>query len=312
VSSNYRSEMRGFLLISCFIMVVPLILFPRDFGIKLNLSLYFLLALELGWYALTLFILFPRESASRVLPFAMITLSYRNALGLGFTVLLLTMFSLSVTSALKLGIHLYAPAVLLQAIMAPFVLKSIFGVYLKNRHKAQKTRVVGFQQETEEDSFSPPPEMPEDSEPIRSFQPEKESKVAVKTNLQSILHYLREYAGVKAALLFDQEGLVVASDSRQEFDAEKIATFSRHLKDVNDKVLLSMGEKPAERIGIHTSDLWMNLYQIGEFTLAVLSERRTDELLSVRITQSTVMIERFLVEKYQLNVAKKVVEAQHV
>jgi predicted regulator of Ras-like GTPase activity (Roadblock/LC7/MglB family) len=311
VSSDYRGEMRGFLLISCFIMVVPLILFPRDFGVKLSLSVFLLLALELGWYSLVLFVLFPRESASRVLPFAMTTLVYRIALGLGFTVLLLMMFSLSIKSALRLGIHLYAPAFLLQAIMAPFVLKSVFGVYLRNRQMTKKLRVVGFQQETGEDSFSPSPEMPEDSEPIRSSQPEKESKVAVKTSLESILHYLREYAGVKMALLLDQEGLVVACDARQGFDAEKIASFSRQLKEINDKVLLDMGEKPAERIGIHTSDLWISLYQIGEFTLAVLSERRTDELLSVRITQSTVMIERFLTEKYQMNVAKAV-EAQHV
>jgi predicted regulator of Ras-like GTPase activity (Roadblock/LC7/MglB family) len=303
--------MRGFLLISCFIMVVPLILFPRDFGMKLNLSVFLLLVLELGWYALALFVLFPRESASRILPFAMITLGYRIALGLGFTVLLLAMFSLSISTALKMGIHLYAPAVLLQSVMAPFVLKSVFGVYLKNKRMGQRPRVVGFQQESGEESFSSPPEMPEEPESIRPYQPEKESKLAVKGSLESILHYLREYAGVKAALLLDQEGLVVGCDSRQGFDAEKIASFSRLLKETNDKVLLAMGERPAERIGIHTSDLWISLYQIGEFTLAVLSERRTDELLSVRITQSTVMIERFLAEKYQLKL-EKAVEALHV
>lgn len=298
-------------MISCFIMVVPLILFPRDFGVKLNLSVFFLLALEMGWYVLVLFILFPRESASRILPFAMITLGYRITLGLGFTVLLLAMFSLSITSALRLGLHLYAPAVVLQSVMAPFVLKSVFGVYLKNRRMDQRPRVVGFQQESGEESFSPSPEMPEEPEYVRPFQPERESKLTVKGSLESILHYLREYAGVKAALLLDREGLVVACDSRQEFDAEKIASFSRLLKETNDKVLLAMGERPAERIGIHTSDLWISLYQIGEFTLAVLSERRTDELLSVRITQSTVMIERFLAEKYQLKL-EKAVEALHV
>ncbi len=307
MSSDYRSEMRGFLLITCFIVVVPLVLFPRDLGIKLNLAVFPLLALELGWYALVLFIMFPKASASRVLPLAAVTLGYRVGLGIGFAVLLLAMFSLPVGSAVSLGIYQYAPALVLQAIMSPFVLKSMFQVFLRNQRSSGRMRVVGFEQDAGEAPVSVSAEIPEEpAEPKRPVHREKEPKMKARAGLEGILHYLREYAGVRAALLVDAEGLVVACDPCRDFDAEKVASFSRHLKDSNDRVLHAMGEGTSERIAIHTPDVWMCFHQVRDFTLVVLSGRRTDELLWVRIMQSTAMIEKFLAEKHQQNAAKAV------
>lgn len=307
MNSDYRSEMRGFLLITCFVVVVPLILFPRDLGIKLNLSTFLLVALELGWYAIILFIMFPKESASKVLPLAVITLGYRVGLGIGFAVLLLAMFSLPVGSAVRLGIHQYAPAFVLQAIMSPFVLRSMFEVFLRNRRVSRGARVVGFEQDVREAPVDTSSEITEDqAETKKPVSWEREPKMSPKAGLEGILHYLKEYAGVRSVLLVDPEGLVVACDPCQNVDAERIASFSRLLKDSNDQVLHAMGEGTSERIAIHTPDVWMCFHQIGDFTLVVLSERRTDELLWVRIMQSTAMIEKFLAEKHQQNRAKAV------
>lgn len=307
MNSEYRGEMRGFLLVTCFIMVVPLVLFPRDFGLKLGWSTFVLLALELGWYMLVLLSMFSRESALRVSLFAVVTLVYRIGLGVGFGVLLLVMFSLPVSSALRLGVHFYVPAFLLQAIMSPFVLKSLFQVFLKKRRVAQRPRVIGFEQHNGEVAPSSSVGISrEHSDMERPISMDKEMKAAGRASLESILGYVREYVGVKAALLVDQDGLVVGSDSVPGFDAEKIASFSLHLKETNDQALSAMGEKALERIGIYTSEMWICMHQIGQFTLVVLSDRHTDELLSVRILQSTGMIERFLAEKYRLNMAKAV------
>jgi hypothetical protein len=76
------------------------------------------------------------------------------------------------------------------------------------------------------------------------------------------------------------------------------------LKQITDQTLHAMGEQALDRMGIHTQDLWICLNQIGQFSLVVLSDRRTDELLSVRVSQSTGMIEKFLAEKYRFNLAK--------
>ena len=140
----------------------------------------------------------------------------------------------------------------------------------------------------------------------RSISPQKEFKVAGKGSLESVLHYLREYAGVKVAVLVDQEGLVVAEDSSSDFDPEKVSSFARHLKETNDQILQKMGEKASERIGIYTENLWICLNQIENFTLVVVSDRQTDELLSVRILQSTGMIKKILAQRYQQNILKVV------
>ncbi len=307
MSSDYRSETRGFLLITCFILVVPLILFPKDFGMTLNLSAFLLLPLELAWYTIAFFVMFPRESASRIFPFAVVTLGYRIGLGIGFGMLLLVMFSVPLGSAVRQGIHQYAPALLLQAIMCPFVLKPPIQVFLRNRGTSARLKVVGFEQQTGGLPPSAPAEIAESrAESKRSVFGEKESKMAAKPGFDGILHYLREYAGVRAALLVDPEGLVVACDSSPDLDAERMASYSRHLKESNDAVLRVMGEGISEKIAIYTQDIWICFHQIEEFTLVVLSERRTDELLSVRITQSITMIEKFLAEKYRLNAAKAV------
>ena len=307
MSLDYRSEMRGFLLITCFTLVVPLILFPRDFGLRIGLTMFFLFALELGWYTIVLLASFPREPASRVFPFILITLGYRAALGVGFGILLMVMFSVSIGPAVRLGVYQYAPAFLLQAVMSPFVLRSLFGALLKNRQARGKARAVGFEQENGE---VPNPASSEMAEGVTEFKRavpgDKEQKMATKVSLESILHYLREYSGVKAALLVDPDGLVVACDSTNDFDAQRMASYSRHLKDKNDQVLRAMGEGRSEKIAIYTSDAWMSFHQIGEFTLVVLCQRRTDELLSVRITQSISMIEKLLAEKYRLNTAESV------
>ncbi|MCK4404355.1 MAG: roadblock/LC7 domain-containing protein [candidate division Zixibacteria bacterium] len=305
MSSDYRGKIRGILLVSFFIMVVPLIFFPKDFGLKLDWSPFSLFAFELCWYMLILFVMFSRAPAPKVFLFALLTLSYRIGLGIGFGILLLVMFSLPLFSSLQRGIYQYVPAFLLQALMSPFVLKSLFESSMGKTKKAKETPMK-FERGTAEllsSSFTPETSK-EKSDGKRSIPSQREIKMAGKGSLESVLHYLREYAGVKAAILVDQEGLVVANDSLPDFDTEKVASLVRSLKETNDQILHQMGEKASERIGIHTSDLWVCLNQIENFTLVVVSDRRTDELLSVRILQATGMIEKILVEKYQQNILK--------
>ncbi|NIN01021.1 MAG: hypothetical protein GTO24_23920 [candidate division Zixibacteria bacterium] len=311
MAKDYSKELRGILLVSLFIVVVPLVFFPKDFGLKLGSSLVLPFALELGWYLLVLFIMFSETTAARVLLFALLTLAYRIGLGIGFGILLLVMFSLPLSSALGLGIYRYAPAFLLQALMSPFALKSLFQVLTQRVKRTQEIQVpetsdAKFAQKTARPALSDaPPELDKESDGAKTVSSEKESRVIGENKLEHILHYLREYAGVKAAVLLDHEGLVIAEDSR-DFDPETVACFGRCLKEMNDQMLHRIGQKTAERIGIHTTDMWICLNQVGNLTLLVLSDRRTDELLSVRISQSTGMIRKLLSERYQPGVLKAV------
>ena len=126
MTPDYKREIRGVLLISLFIMVVPLIFFPKDFGLKLDMPASLLSVFELGWYMVIFFILFSKASALLVLFLALLTLLYRLSVGIGFGFFLVAMFSLDLSFSLELGIYQYLPAFLLQAMLSPFIVKSPF------------------------------------------------------------------------------------------------------------------------------------------------------------------------------------------
>lgn len=307
MTPDLKAEIRGILLVFFFIMVVPLVFFPRDLGLKWGISFILLFAFELGWYMLIFFIMYSKASALKVILAAVLTWSYRVGLGIGFGLLLMVMFSLPFSSSLELGIYKYAPAFLLQTLMSPFALKSLFGGLMKKTTGLGQER-VGFSKKIPGAGFSPVTlEKAKDRTEGRGLSSlEKEVKLNKEDNPENILHYLREYPGVKAAILVDQEGLVVANESLPDFDFETVASISRCLKEANDQILKKMGGKSAERIGIYTPELWLSLIQIESFLLMVVSDRHTDELLSVRIQQSIGMLKRFLTGRYQENIIKAV------
>ena len=307
MSPDYRSEIRGVLLLSLFVMVVPLVFFPNDFGLKMDMPFFLLSAFELGWYVVILTILFSKASVLRVFLFAFLILLYRFSVGIGFGLFLVAMLSLDSSFSLKSGIHQYLPSVLLQAVMSPFILKSSFGMLMR---RADRRRRV---------SESPKEALPE--RPSTFFQTEtpkpegdqmkvassiEEKNRAQGADLESALHYLREYSGVKGAILVDEEGLVVACDRSSDLDPETFASLAVSLRKANNLFLERINEKGLERIGIHTPDLWITLNQILSFTLVIVADRHTDELLSVRISQATGMIKKCLEQRYNHQILKGV------
>ena len=139
---------------------------------------------------------------------------------------------------------------------------------------------------------------------VTSFTEEKSR--AKGGDLESALRYLREYSGVKGAILVDNEGLVVACDRLSDLDPETFASLAVSLKEANNSFLKSISEIGLERIGIHTPDLWISLNQILGFTLVTVADRNTDELLSVRISQATGIIRKYLEQRYNQEILKGV------
>lgn len=307
MNSDYRGEIRAVILISLFIMVVPLIFYPKDLGLKWNPSFFLLLALELGWYMLMLSIFFSKASLLQLGMCAGLTLGYRMILGIGFGFFLLTMFSPPWLSSLKLGIYQYWPAFFLQTLMSPFALKSLLGGFMKKTSPAPP-ELAPFKKKIPEAVFTTflLGRTKDKPEAKGSLSGEKEIRLGKGDSLDNILHYLAEYTGVKGAILVDQEGLVVAKTCSSDLDGDKMATFARCLKEANDQILKRMGEKDSERVGIYTPALWISLNQIESFVLVVVSDRHTDELLSVRILQSVGMLKRFLTQRYLENAFKAV------
>lgn len=305
MTSDYKREIRGVLLISMFIMLVPLIFFPKDFGLRVGLPLFLLYVFELVWYMVVFFISFSKTSTLWVLFLAILTFLYRLSIGICSGLFLTAMFSLDVSVSLKLGLYKYLPAFLLQAMMSPFVLKSFFELAMK-RPAERKEEPEGLQKPTPERhlSFLETPISKPGREQMKTTSSTEEKKRAKKGGLEDVLHYLREYSGVKGAILADNEGLVVACDTLSGFDPEIFASFALSLKQVNSDLLKKINESKLERMGIHTSNMWISLNQILDFTLVTVADRHTDELLSVRISQATGMIKRHLEERYNQKILK--------
>jgi len=306
-SPDYRGEIRGVLLLSLFIMVVPLVFFPKDFGLRMDMPFSLLSAFELGWYVVISLVLFSRASVLRVLSFAFLMLFYRFSVGIGFGLFLVVMFSLDLSFSLKSGIYQYLPSVLLQVLMSPFILKSSFEMLMKRRGRRQK--VSESPKETIPESPSPffQTEIPKPGgDQMKLTSSVQEKNRAQSADMESALNYLREYSGVKGAILVDNEGLVVACDGSSDSDPETFASLAVSLKKANNLFLKRINEKELERIGIHTPDLWISLNQILSFTLVIVADCHTDELLSVRISQATAMIKKHLEQRYNQEILKGV------
>ena len=307
MSPDYRREIRGVLLLSLFIMVVPLVFFPKDFGLRMDMPFSLLSAFELGWYVVILFILFSKASVLRVLFLAFLILLYRFSVGIGFGLFLVAMFSLDLSFSLKLGIHQYLPSFLLQATMSPFILKSSFEMLMRKPGRRKKVLETPKKITPEGPSTFLKTQISKsggDQMKVTSFTEEKSR--AKGGDLESALRYLREYSGVKGAILVDNEGLVVACDRLSDLDPETFASLAVSLKEANNSFLKSISEIGLERIGIHTPDLWISLNQILGFTLVTVADRNTDELLSVRISQATGIIRKYLEQRYNQEILKGV------
>jgi predicted regulator of Ras-like GTPase activity (Roadblock/LC7/MglB family) len=307
VNTSYRGELKGILLVSFFIMVVPLIFFPRDFGLRWDFSLLSHMLIEICWYALILTAILYRPSFKQVLTRTVLTFTYRVILGAGFAVLLRIVLSESWSASLMSGIYGYTPAFMLQVLMSPFVIKSFGGGSMKKNLKTEQELYPQQKKNQNVYSPSPPDRIFNEKSTGRGFLTgEKDLKSVRVDNLECILHYLKEYSGVKAAILVDEEGLVIAKDASSDQDAEKVASYARCLKEANDQVLKKIGEQASERIYIHTPFLWICLNRIGRFLLVVVADHNTDELLTVRVMQSLATIKRYIQERYQENILKEV------
>lgn len=307
MTSDYRREVRGVLLLSLFIMVVPLIFFPKDFGLRADIPFSLLSAFELGWYVVIFFILFSKASGLWVLFLSLLTFAYRVSVGIGFGLFLVAMFSLNLPFSLKLGMYQYLPAFLLQVIMSPFVLKAFFEILMKKPERRKKGS-EGLRKIIPERTLTVgETQMSKLGENQMKVTPSYEDKKRTRrSDFESALRYLREYSGVKGAILVDNEGLVVASDRLPDLDPEIFAAWAICLKEANNNLLEKINESKSERIGILTPNLWINLNQILTFTLITVADRHTEELLSVRISQVTGMIKKHLEQSYNQKILKGV------
>ncbi len=300
---DHIRELRGVLLISLFVMVAPLIFYPKSLGIKLDMSVSLLSVFELAWYTMIFLLLFSRVSISWLMLCVISTLAYRLFLGVGFGLFLAAMPPEDFSFSWRRVIYGYWPSFLLQATMAPFILKRSLETLVRKptrRKKAPESHEKMTSEGTSVSFQTPIPKPGRDQMNLTSYTEDRNRSKSA--DLENAVHYLREYSGVKGAILVDDEGLVVACDRSSDLDPEIFASLALGLKEANNLLLERINEQGLKRMGIHTPDLWISLNQILRFTLVTVADRNTDELLSVRISQATGMLRKYLEDRYNQNI----------
>jgi len=123
----------------------------------------------------------------------------------------------------------------------------------------------------------------------------------LENKFQTTLEYLVEYRGVKGAVIFDNEGLIVGSIGQENIDAECFSPLTLLILERTDKVLSRLDENPVQSMVIKTNDSWLTINRcIDNLILVVNAAIETDELLKVRIGQAVEMIKSHLKDKYSL------------
>lgn len=287
-SGDRFKEVRLAFLLSLFLAIVPLLLFPRSFGLIFRESFLVLLGFELGYYLLVWFFLLPKVKISRIALLVLISLIFRFWMGTIFGIFLSSIKSLNLFWSLQQAWLFYAPSILLQVLATPFVLKPAVSTYFKSRTYSEP----GYT-----DSATVDEKILQVTAESKDFflTSHKEGK---EFNLDYALSYVKNYQGVKGCLLVDEEGLVVAKNTDEHFDLETYAPLAILLKDSNLSTLKKIGEKDLLRLEIFTHQSWLSLHKLLNFFLVTVASRSTDELLHIRISKTAEMIKKYIQEKY--------------
>lgn len=127
------------------------------------------------------------------------------------------------------------------------------------------------------------------------------TKIEKKINkFQTALKYLGEYQGVKGAVIFDHEGLVIGAHGGNGVDAKTFSPLSLLIIDQTNAVLKRMNEAPVQSMVLKTKDSWLTIERVGNLVLVVMANLHTDELLKVRVGQAVEMIKSYSKENYPL------------
>ena len=299
---SHTKEVRQLILLGFFLAIVPLVFFPKNFGVRVEFNPFFIFLFELVWYFLALSFLFPSLPSALLVLYSFSTFLFRLTLGLVFGFFLFVMFPIEIGKAFSLGVLNYFPAFIFQVFLLPFIVRHSLGDTLKSfrREKRQKPSFVGQIGEVSyKESKKTLAEKVGKEKPIRSLDAYAKGKeISLEVSIEDAIHYLKEYPGVFGVILVDSDGLVVAKSLSQSLDEDELAPFGVTFREVNTQLLKRLNEEKIERIQILSDKLWINLTSIGKFCLLTLADRHTDELLNIRISKAQENIKKYLEQRY--------------
>jgi len=304
-------EYRHAALMAATVAVVPLLFFPNDLGLKINMSPFLFLLIELVFYWAVFSLNMRGTPVKNIFTAGTVCFFARLAVGTVFAILVMGMYGTSVKDAFAAGLYQYKPAMFLQVISFPFIMMTIVRNYF-NATSPKKTKLV---------MQSSSPEKEEQPKPVIKADKVSDRKIiglkATVTEKQYVgfdeaLKYIGEMAAVRFAVLIDRQGLPVS------FFGEN--TSLRNLWSAIGVYLVDKINEPLSRAGnynLEGFELTLDLYRlhvvnINDLYLLVAADSNTSETEKVRITQAATMIKKIYDERYNLKPDTKAREDSYV
>ncbi len=280
---NLSRKLTSIFVFGLFAAVIPLLFFPNHWGIALTWSFWEIAALEMGLYFVVWWLVFtqPRIGSSLVLAFNTALLRWVCALMFGLLVFLFTGGNLWV--GIQKGLSGYFPALTIQALGAIVIMKLIW----LDKRPVRRSRVI----HPRENLFAPG--AGGHREPVGEL---------AHGNWEDLLTYVKDYNGVEASLLVDQEGLVIACKADQYFDPEVFAPLVGLMEDSSLKILHRIAENQIDRIDTFTPRTRISVHKVLDFRLVVVADRGTDDLINLRIQRAVEQLTKLFSEKYPQDV----------
>jgi hypothetical protein len=283
--------------------VIPLMAYPRTLGLgQFGFHPAFGL-LEWALYYGVFRMLLPALTSGQRLLAAGFTVVYRLVCATLFAMLASVNQHAGWLDTMAIGMWSYPFAMLPQIIGAPLVLLSVWKHVFAERpaapvrtapHRRVHVSKPPARQRPLPTAVGALHAAPRSAGSSGSFRAKQEER-----SFDDAVSYVGEYTGVRMCWLVDMDGLPLAFWQKQDYTGtvEFWAPISIDIIDYHRNRLANGGDARPERVEVRFDAGRVILEAAGEFWLGVLTERDTDELVNVRLSQAHDMVLKYLQER---------------
>lgn len=307
---------RQMILFTLIVLIVPMILFPVLLGTTLmqsslmNASLAFVL-FELVFYGFCIYFFNRETNLPRLILNAVICLAARYAIGAVLGLLIATMYAMNIGVALSFGTVSFWPAVFMQILAVPFILKPLFMAQVETKRaiaqppqslneapiEKSQTRSAESSTTATETRKKEQPQVTTDYSNFQAHKPTK-TKPQYENGFLNAVNYIGENGTVLMAAVVDQEGLLLSSYQRAMFESEDVAPLVLPIIEQNKISLHKMQLTVPEKTDMTFENKRLIIASEKYYNLVVISERTMDDVLNIRINQALEMIRIYTAERY--------------
>jgi hypothetical protein len=272
--------------------VIPLLAYPRDFGMGMFAFHPVFGLVEWGLYFAAFIALLPRLSMPQRILASGFTVVYRLVCAVMFGVLAALNNDFGLADTMAVGMWSYPLALVPQVIAAPFVMRGVWGlIYPQTPHRRRLAAVR---------RTPVPATVGALHAAATAAVPATRTAIRMETpDFDDAVSYVGGYPGVRMCWVVDNDGLPLAFWQRQDYTGavEFWAPMSIELVAFNRRTLSVGGEVLLQHVETRFEAGRLVVQAVGEYWIGVLTDRDADDLIGVRLTQARDMVLKHLQER---------------